>query len=281
MNAQSHMELNLLQKINAAAEFIRSRVAIEPQIGLILGSGLGGLADEIEAAVKIDYSEIPHFPLSTVEGHAGKLVVGKLRGKNVVALQGRFHYYEGYAMEAVTFPVRVFKALGVKIMIVTNACGGINPDLYPGALMFITDHINFMGTNPLMGKNFNDLGPRFPDMSTAYDKELIALGKKVGTQLNIETKEGIYTAVSGPYYYSKAELRMVKGFGSDTIGMSTVPETIVAVHGGIRVLGISCVTDMADPDSLVPLEHAHVVAVANAARPKFIQLVSGIIENIV
>jgi purine-nucleoside phosphorylase len=274
------MELNLLQKINAAADFIRSRVQIVPQIGLILGSGLGALADEITDAVKIDYHDIPHFPVSTVEGHAGMLVIGKLQGKNVIALQGRFHYYEGYSLEQVTFPVRVFKALGVSTIIVTNACGGISAGLYPGALMFITDHINFIGDNPLIGKNFNDLGPRFPDMSTAYDKGLIALGKQVAAELDIDTKEGIYTAVSGPYYYSKAELRMVKGFGSDTIGMSTVPETIVAVHTGMKVLGISCITDMADPDHLVPLEHAHVVAVANEARPKFIRLVSGIIQKL-
>lgn len=274
------MELNLLQKINAAAEFIRSRIAITPEIGLILGSGLGGFADEIEEAVRIDYQDIPHFPLSTVEGHAGKMVIGKLQGKNVIALQGRFHYYEGYSLEQVTFPVRVFKALGVSTMIVTNACGGITQSLQPGDLMFITDHINFIGDNPLIGKNFNELGPRFPDMSTAYDKGLIALGKQVASELNIDTKEGIYTAVSGPYYYSKAELRMVKGFGSDTIGMSTVPETIVAVHMGMKVLGISCITDMADPDNLVPLEHAHVVAVANEARPKFIRLVAGIIQKL-
>ena len=274
------MELNLLQKINAAAEFIRSRITTSPEIGLILGSGLGGFADEIEQAVKIDYHDIPHFPVSTVEGHAGKMVIGKLQGKNVIALQGRFHYYEGYSLEQVTFPVRVFKALGVSTMIITNACGGISPHLYPGALMFITDHINFIGDNPLIGKNFNELGPRFPDMSTAYDKGLIALGKQVAAELNIGTQEGIYTAVSGPYYYSKAELRMVKGFGSDTIGMSTVPETIVAVHTGMKVLGISCITDMADPDNLVPLEHAHVVAVANEARPQFIRLVSGIIQKL-
>jgi purine-nucleoside phosphorylase len=274
------MELNLLQKINAAADFIRNATNITPQVGLILGSGLGALADEIQDAVRIDYRDIPHFPVSTVEGHAGKLVIGHLMGKPVIALQGRFHYYEGYSLQEVTFPVRVFKALGVSTMVVTNACGGINPSLYPGALMFITDHINFIGDNPLIGKNFNALGPRFPDMSTAYDKDLIRLGKSVAATLGIETKEGIYTAVSGPYYYSKAELRMVKGFGSDTIGMSTVPETIVAVHMGMKVLGISCITDMADPDNLVPLEHAHVVAVANETRPKFIRLLSGIIQKL-
>ncbi len=274
------MEVSLLQKIQAAADYIRSRSSISPQIGLILGSGLGDIADEITDAVRIDYHDIPHFPVSTVVGHAGKLVIGMLMGKPVIALQGRFHFYEGYSLQEVTFPVRVFKALGITSMIVTNACGALNTSFYPGALMFITDHINFIGDNPLIGKNFNDLGPRFPDMSSAYDKGLIALGKKVAAELGVETVEGIYTAVSGPYYFSKAELRMVKGFGSDTIGMSTVPETIVAVHMGIKVLGISCITDMADPDNLVPLEHAHVVAVANQAKPKFIRLVNGIVQNI-
>lgn len=273
------MELNLLQKIRLATDYIGSKTDIQPEIGLILGSGLGSLADEITDAIKIDYQDIPHFPISTVEGHAGKLVIGNLMGKSVIALQGRFHFYEGYSLEQVTFPVRVFKALGVHTMIVTNACGALNTSFYPGALMFITDHINFLGTNPLIGANFNALGPRFPDMSSAYDKGLIALGKQAAADLAIDTVEGIYTAVSGPYYYSKAELRMVKGFGSDTIGMSTVPETIVAVHTGMKVLGISCVTDMADPDNLVPLEHSHVVAVANAAKPKFIKLVSRIIQN--
>jgi purine-nucleoside phosphorylase len=251
-----------------------------PRLGIILGSGLGAVADEVQDAVRIDYADIPHFPVSTVEGHAGKLVVGTLEGKRVIALQGRFHYYEGYTIQEVTFPVRVFKALGVEVMIVTNACGGINPAFQPGDLMLITDHINFIGDNPLIGKNFKQLGPRFPDMSTAYDKGLIDLARSVASAQGIHVQQGIYTAVSGPYYFSKAELRMVKGFGSDTIGMSTVPETIVAVHGGMKVLGISCITDMADPDNLVPLEHAHVVAVANEARPRFSKLVKGIIAQI-
>lgn len=274
------MELSLLEKIQAATTYLQGRSNIQPQVGLILGSGLGDLAHEIEAAVHIDYDHIPHFPVSTVEGHAGKLVMGELMGKPVVALQGRFHYYEGYSLQDVTFPVRVFHALGVQTLIVTNACGALNTSFYPGALMFITDHINFIGSNPLIGKNFNELGPRFPDMSTAYDRELVALGKRVAAEQGIDTVEGIYTAVSGPYYYSKAELRMVKSFGSDTIGMSTVPETIVAVHMGMKVLGISCITDMADPDHLVPLEHSHVVAVASQARPRFIRLVKNIVQRL-
>jgi purine-nucleoside phosphorylase len=270
--------MNLSRHIEAAAAHIRAQIAFEPEIALILGSGLGALANEISDPVIIDYADIPHFPISTVEGHAGKLVIGMLEGKRVAAMQGRFHYYEGYTMQEVTFPVRVFRALGATHMIVTNACGGLKDYLYPGALMFIRDHINFTGTNPLIGHNDNALGPRFPDMSNAYDSSLIELGKQVAAELDIEVKEGIYTAVSGPYYFSRAELAMVRGFGSDTIGMSTVPETIVAVHGGIKVLGISCITDMAIPENLVPLDHADVVKMADAARPKFIRLVRGILQ---
>jgi purine-nucleoside phosphorylase len=271
--------MTLTSQIAAATAYIRSRTDKRPQIALILGSGLGSLADEIQQPVTIDYHDIPHFPVSTVEGHAGKLVIGELEGKTVAAMQGRFHFYEGYSLQQVTFPVRVFKALGTETVVVTNACGGINSNLYPGALMFISDHINFLGSNPLIGPNEPELGPRFPDMSNAYDKSLIGLGEQVAQEQGIETFRGIYTAVSGPYYYSKAELAMVRGFGSDTIGMSTVPETIVAVHAGMRVLGISCITDMAVPEDLVPLDHAHVVAIANQTRPKFIRLVKGIIAK--
>lgn len=270
--------MNLLEKINEAATYLTQTSKVRPKVGLILGSGLGSLADQIQEADRIDYGDIPHFPVSTVEGHAGRLVLGQLEGQQVVAMQGRFHFYEGYSMTEVTFPVRVMKAMGVEILIVTNACGGLRDFLYPGALMFIRDHINFTGTNPLIGHNFEELGPRFPDMSHAYDPELIALGKQVAADLDIETREGVYTAVSGPYYFSRAELGMVRGFGSDTIGMSTVPEVIVAVHGGMRCLGISCITDMAIPENLVPLEHEHVVEVAARTRPRFIRLVSGIVK---
>lgn len=272
--------MDLLQKIKEAAAYIRSQTALQPGIGLILGSGLGSLAEQVQDPVRLDYADIPHFPTSTVEGHAGRLVIGQLEGKPVVAMQGRFHFYEGYSMQEVTFPVRVMKALGVQVVIVTNACGGLRDFLYPGALMFIRDHINFTGTNPLMGHNFDELGPRFPDMSSAYDKDLIVLGRQVAEELGVKTEVGVYTAVSGPYYYSRAELGMVRNFGSDTIGMSTVPETIVAVHSGMRVLGISCITDMAIPENLVPLEHEHVVEVAARTRPKFIRLVSGIVKAI-
>jgi purine-nucleoside phosphorylase len=261
-------------QIAEAVSFLKAQSGFAaPDIALILGSGLGSLADEIEG-IRIDYADIPHFPRSTVEGHAGKLVIGKLEGRNVIALQGRFHYYEGYTLQQITFPVRVFHALGVKSMIVTNACGGLMPHLYPGALMLISDHINFLGGNPLMGPNVGP-GPRFPDMSTAYDPAYRDLARKVADRLGIQVEEGIYTAVTGPYYCSKAELAMVRGFGSDTIGMSTVPEVIVAVHCGIRVLGIACVTDMAIPETLSPPSHEHVVRVANETRPKFEKLVKG------
>jgi purine-nucleoside phosphorylase len=262
------------QQIAAAVSFIQSQPGfVAPDIALILGSGLGSLADEIQG-IRLDYSAIPHFPVSTVEGHAGKLVLGELEGRRVIALQGRFHFYEGYSLQQITFPVRVFHALGVKSLVVTNACGGLVPSLYPGALMLIRDHINFLGANPLMGPNVGT-GPRFPDMSAAYDAEYRAMAHKVAGNLGIKVEEGVYTAVSGPYYCSKAELAMVRGFGSDTIGMSTVPEVIVAVHCGIRVLGIACVTDMAIPETLHPPSHEEVVRVANETRPKFVKLVKG------
>ncbi|KXG76827.1 purine-nucleoside phosphorylase [Thermotalea metallivorans] len=268
------------KKIFEASSFIQSRINTTPEIGLILGSGLGSLANEIEEAVRIPYEIIPHFPVSTVEGHEGQLVIGTLEGKKVIAMQGRFHYYEGYSMQEVTFPVRVMKELGVKMLLVTNACGGMNPELYPGALMFIEDHINFTGDNPLIGPNDDTLGPRFPDMSTAYDKALIALGQKVGEKLGIDTKKGVYVAISGPNYMSAAELKMLRKFGADTLGMSTVPEVIVARHAGLKVLGISCVTDMAIADTLEPLEHERVVEIANQTRPKFIRLVKGILQEV-
>ncbi len=271
---------NLLEIIDETSLFIRERIDFAPQIGLILGSGLGTLAGEIKNPIIIDYKDIPNFPVSTVEGHEGRLVLGELEGKKVMAMQGRFHYYEGYSLQEVTFPVRVMKALGIQMLLVTNACGGMNKDLYPGALMLIEDHINFIGDNPLIGHNYDELGPRFPDMSSAYDKELIKLAEGVGKKLNIETKKGVYAAISGPYYFSRAELRMLRKVGGDTIGMSTVPEVIVARHTGLRVLGISCVTDMAIADEIVSISHEEVVKVANETRPKFIKLVKGILNEV-
>lgn len=273
--------MNYLEKIKEATAYIKDRTECRPKIGLILGSGLGSLADEIQDADKFAYEELPYFPVSTVEGHAGRLVLGNLEGKPVVAMQGRFHYYEGYTMREITFPIRVMKALGVQIMIVTNACGGLNPNFSAGSLMFIEDHINFTGTNPLIGENFEELGPRFPDMSQAYDKQLIELGKSLSEELGIRTFTGVHTAVTGPYYFSKAELSMIRKLGSDTIGMSTIPETIVAVHGSMRVLGISCITDMANPDAdIEPLDHETVMRMAEKMKPDFTRLVKNIIAEI-
>ncbi len=206
--------------------------------------------------------------------------MGSLEGKKVIAMQGRFHYYEGYTLQEVTFPVRVMKALGIKMLLVTNACGSLTKDLYPGALMIIEDHINFIGDNPLIGKNYDELGPRFPDMSSAYDKELIRLAESVSRKLNIETKKGVYVAISGPNYATRAELRMLRKIGGDTIGMSTVPEVIVARHSGVKILGISCVTDMAIADEIVSISHEEVIKVANETRPKFIRLVRSILNEV-
>ncbi|AOY77090.1 purine-nucleoside phosphorylase [Clostridium formicaceticum] len=270
----------LLQKVQQAKDYILGKINTMPQIGLILGSGLGSLADEVEDAVVIDYKDIPNFPVSTVEGHAGELVIGQLQGKSVVVMKGRFHYYEGYSMQQVTFPVRVMKAIGIELLFVTNACGGLNPQLYPGALMMIQDHINFIGANPLIGPNYHELGPRFPDMSSAYDKDLIQLAHRVGKDLSIETHEGVYIAISGPNYLTKAELKMIIAVGADTVGMSTVPEVIVARHSGLRVLGISCVTDMAIPDQLESISHEEVMEVANKTKPKFISLVKEILKEV-
>jgi len=271
---------NLLVKLESTKQYLLDFINESPKIGLILGSGLGTLADEIESPLVIDYKDIPNFPVSTVEGHAGQLVIGKLMGKQVIAMKGRFHYYEGYSMEEVTFPVRVMKAIGVELILVTNACGGLNPELYPGALMIINDHINMTGDNPLIGPNFSELGPRFPDMSSAYDKGLIELVRRASKNIDVQTHEGVYVSISGPNYLSKSELRMMQKLGADTVGMSTVPEVIVARHSGMKVIGISCVTDMAIPDQLESISHEQVMEVANRTKPKFINLVKEIINEV-
>ncbi len=271
---------NLLVKLEETKKYLLDNIKEPPKIGLILGSGLGTLADEIEDAIIIDYKDIPNFPVSTVEGHAGQLVIGRLMGKQVMAMKGRFHYYEGYSMKEVTFPVRVMKALGVELLLVTNACGGLNPDLYPGALVVINDHINMTGNNPLIGPNYPELGPRFPDLSDAYDGELIGLVHKVGKKIGVETHEGVYVSISGPTYSSKAESKMFQFIGADTIGMSTVPEVIVAKHSGIKVIGISCVTDMAIFEGTETISHEQVMAVADETRPKFINLVKSVIDEV-
>jgi len=262
-----------------SAEYIQSKLKVTPEIGLILGSGLGILADEIEDAVAIPYSEIPNFPVSTVHGHAGQLVIGQLSGKTVIAMQGRFHHYEGYTMDKVTFPVRVMKLLGVEKLIVTNAAGGVNKEFTPGDLMLITDHINMMG-NPLIGANDDRFGPRFPDMSTAYDKEFQQMARTVAADLNIAIQEGVYLGLTGPTYETPAEIRMIRTLGGDAVGMSTVPEVIVANHSSMRVLGISCITNMAAGILDQPLNHEEVIETTEKVKNTFLQYVKELVKNL-
>ncbi len=268
------------QSIQDSANYIKSKTKHQPKVGLILGSGLGSLADEIQNPDIFPYSEIPGFPVSTVKGHAGQLVIGELNGQIVVAMQGRLHYYEGYSMKEITFPVRVFKALGIDKLIVTNASGGINPLLYPGALMFIKDHINFMGGNPLIGPNDERLGTRFPDMLHAYDKDLLKLAQNVAKKLDIRTFTGVHSAVTGPTFETAAEIKMLNILGADTIGMSTIPEVIVAAHAELRVLGVCAITDMAMINPEIPITHEDVIKVANEIKPRFIQLIRGILNDL-
>ncbi|WP_139489256.1 purine-nucleoside phosphorylase [Brevibacillus dissolubilis] len=271
---------NKAQKIQEAASYIAGKISVQPRIGLILGSGLGVLADEIENPTYINYDEIPNFPVSTVAGHEGRLVVGQLNGTPVVAMQGRFHYYEGYSMSVVTFPIYVMKKLGVDTLVVTNAAGGMNRAFAAGDLMIITDHINWTGDNPLIGANLEEFGPRFPDMSRAYTPELVKTAKSVAERLGVKVQQGVYAGVSGPTYMTPSELTMLARVGGDAVGMSTVPEVIVASHAGLKVLGISCITDMAIGEELEPLTHEQVVAVANRTRPQFISLVKNIVAEV-
>ena len=272
--------MDLLKRIEESKKFIVSKYNGKIDIALVLGSGLGSIVNDIENKIIIPYKDIPHFPESTVKGHAGEMIIGDLMNKRVIAMNGRFHYYEGYSMELVTFPIRVFKALGINNLIVTNAAGGMNPNFEPGDLMIINDHMNMMGDNPLMGNNFHELGPRFPDMSSAYNKELIKIANVCAENLNIKIQNGIYIPVSGPNYETPAELRMLRIIGGDAVGMSTVPEVIVANHMSMKVLGISCITDMALADNLEPLDHSKVVDTANKAMKKFVTLVKEIIKEI-
>ena len=270
----------MYELIEKAALFIKSNIIDQPEIGLILGSGLGVLAEEIEQPIILPYNEIPEFPVSTVEGHAGQLVLGELCGKKVVAMQGRFHFYEGYSMDKVTFPVRVMKLLGVETLVVTNAAGSVNESFAPGDLMLITDHINFMGTNPLIGANDERFGPRFPDMSEAYIKELRKLAKQVAYKQNLDVKEGIYVGNLGPTYETPAEVRMARVLGGDAVGMSTVPEVIVARHCGMKVLGISCLTNMAAGILDQPLSHDEVMETSEKVKSRFIHFVKEIVREI-
>jgi purine-nucleoside phosphorylase len=270
-----------LNQIKEAVGHIQSRLNQKPRVGLILGSGLGMLADEINEVVTIPYQEIPHFPTSTVEGHAGELVVGLLEQQPVITMRGRFHLYEGHSLASVTFPIRVMKELGVEVLLVTNAAGGINTDYQPGNLMLIQDHINFMFQNPLIGPHDGALGERFPDMSTAYDPALRRLAKKISSDLGLSLQEGIYAAVLGPSYETPAEIRMLRMIGGDAVGMSTVPEVIVARHAGIRVVGISCITNMAAGIMPQPLSHKEVMETADRVKGEFVRLIRGILGALV
>jgi purine-nucleoside phosphorylase len=269
-----------LETVNAAADVVRARFARAPDVAIVLGTGLGGLAREIDVETAVDYADIPGFPLSTVESHAGQLLCGTLGGKTVVAMQGRFHRYEGYSLQQVTFPVRVLRALGAETLVVSNACGGMREEWAPGDLMLIADHINLLGDNPLVGENDDRLGVRFPDMSAPYDADLRALAHVVAREQGTVLREGVYVAVTGPNLETRAEYRMLRTIGADVVGMSTVPEVIVAVQGGMRVLGLSIITDQCIPETLKPAELATILAVAGRAEPRLTALVRGVLERL-
>lgn len=269
-----------LRRIRTASEAIRARTKIEPRLAVILGTGLGALADEIQAETVIPYEEIPDFPVPTVESHSGRLLLGHLSGQPVVAMQGRFHRYEGYTMSQVTFPVRVMRNLGADILIVSNACGGMNPMWDVGDLMMIADHINLLDDNPLIGPNLDELGTRFPDMSEPYDLGLQRLALDVAKDEKIALRRGVYVAVSGPNLETRAEYRFLRLIGADVVGMSTVPEVIVAVHGGMKVLGVSIITDRCLPDALKPASVEEIIKVAGEAEPKMTQLIKSVVARL-
>ena len=269
----------MLEKIQETATFLREKMHTSPETAIILGTGLGSLVHEITDKYEISYKDIPNFPVSTVEGHSGKLIFGKLGNKDIMAMQGRFHFYEGYDMQKVTFPVRVMKELGVETVVVTNAAGGVNTSFEPGDLMLISDHINFMGTNPLIGPNDSEMGVRFPDMSTSYTVELREMAKQVAADLNIKVQEGVYVGMTGPVYETPAEIRMLRTLGGDAVGMSTVPEVIVARHAGMKVLGISCISNMAAGILDQPLHHDEVIETTERVKANFLALVKAIVKQ--
>ena len=279
------MSINWKERRKEAAAYIRSKCksAFQPQIGLILGSGLGDLADEIQDKVVIPYHDIPYFPLSTVAGHAGELVIGRLEGKTVIAMKGRFHFYEGYSMQQIAFPVWVMRTLGTEVLIATNAAGGINRSFSPGDLMIIVDHINLLWDNPLIGPNDDELGVRFPSMRLAYTWELVETAQRAAEKAGVSVKRGVYVATQGPNYGTGAEGEFLRLLRADAVGMSTVPEIIAATHAGMRTLGLSCITDASkDPKAGQEgiLTHEEVVRVANEAKPRFIRLMKAVISEI-
>ncbi len=271
---------SIAEAARKAAEVVSSKTSIRPKIGIILGTGLGALAEQIDTDSKIPYSDVPGFSRPTVASHAGQLIAGKIRGVPVIVMEGRFHCYEGYSALEVTFPVRLIKALGADTLIVSNACGGMNPLYRQGDLMVIDDHINLMGVNPLIGPNEDELGPRFPDMSEPYDRELISIAEETALELNLRLQRGVYVAVLGPNLETRAEYRMLRTLEADVVGMSTVPEVIVAVHAGLRVLGLSVVTDLCLPDALKPASIDEIIKTANEAEPKLAKLVEEVIAKL-
>ncbi len=273
------MEL-LYDMVKESAAFIRRETKIVPRVGIILGTGLGSLADGIDIAASINYENIPHFPVSTVESHKGRLLFGTLKGKPVVAMQGRFHYYEGYTLKQVTFPVRVMKELGIETLIVSNACGGLNPQFHGGDIMIITDHINLLGDNPLIGRNDDRIGARFPDMYNCYDKDLVKLAEATALEMKIPVKKGVYVAVAGPNLETGAEYRFLRFIGADVVGMSTVPEVIAARHQGTKVLGMSIITDMGLPDALEPCSLDRIITTANRAEPFLRDIIAGVVQRL-
>jgi purine-nucleoside phosphorylase len=272
--------VELYDQVDAAKKAIRAKWQGKPKVGIILGTGLGGLVEEIAAEASFPYGDIPHFPSSTVVSHAGRLVCGALGGKTVVAMEGRFHFYEGFPLKQITLPVRVMKALGCEVLVVSNACGGMNPQYSKGDIMVIEDHINLLGDNPLIGKNDDRLGPRFPDMSQPYDRELLQRARKIALEEQIVCHQGVFVAVPGPNLETRAEYRFLRSGGADVVGMSTVPEVIVAVHCGLRTVGFSIITDMCLPDALEPAVLEDIIATANAAEKKLRVLVRRLVESL-
>lgn len=268
------------EKRAEAVSFIQSKTSVKPEVLVILGTGLGNLASQMETETEIPYEEIPHFPVSTVETHSGRLLFGRLGGKNAVLMQGRFHYYENYSMQQIAFPVRVAKALGAHTLLVSNAAGGMNPLYRRGDIMLITDHINMLGDNPLIGPNDDELGVRFPDMSEPYSNDLIELAEQVALDKGIKMHQGVYVAVTGPNLETRAEYRFLRYIGADVVGMSTIPEVIAATHMGMKVLGVSAITDECFPDSLQPVNMAEIVEAASIAEPKLTQVISGVLERL-
>src|SRR3990172_10333138 len=272
-----------LEQIDQVAEAVRAKINVKPRVGIILGSGLNDLAASVKDAITIPYGDLPLWPVSTVEGHVGRLVIGELEGQPVLVMQGRIHYYEGYSMSQITLPVRVMLRLGLEIMIVTNAAGGVNPEFVPGDVMLITDNLNLMGmtgANPLMGPNIDELGPRFPDMSQAYDLELMSIARKVASQGQLTLREGVYCGLSGPSFEGPADLRFLKMAGTDAVGMSTVPEVIVARHGGLRVLGFSGISNKANLDGLTVTTHEEVMEAGKVITPKIEKIIRGVLRSI-